>query len=237
MISRRCSTSETRRGPVPDQVAGPPVRPEFRPTLPELLEPRIGRRGTVVLAVLAVVAILAVVVLTRGGGGSTTPLVVRGPVTFNLIYDAGRLERPAPPPGASLLLRTTASDPDPETFTVRPITLPPYRGDPAGIEPIVASGLIAQMRRSDPGFIVRSEGRTRINRQPGYQIQFQTQVGGRTAYGRRTLLFPDEPGVREGADITIVSVRSPTIPNVDAVGSNGPMKQPYRSFRFGSERP
>jgi hypothetical protein len=120
---------------------------------------------------------------------------------------------------------------------VRPITLPAYRGDPAGVEPIVASGLIAQMRRTYPGFILRSESRTRINRQPGYQIQFQTRVDGRTAYGRRTILFPDEPAVREGADITVLSVRSPTIPNVDAVGSNGPMKQPYRSFRFGTERP
>ena len=26
-------------------------------------------------------------------------------------------------------------------------------------------------------------------------------------------------------------------PNVDAVGSNGPLKQPYRSFRLGTERP
>ena len=126
---------------------------------------------------------------------------------------------------------------DPERFSVRPITLPPYTGDPAGVEPIVASGLIRQMRREDPGFVLRSEGRTRINQQPGYQIQFQTRVGGRLAFGRRTMLFADEPGVRQGADITLVSVRSPTIPNVDAVGSNGPLKQPYRSFRLGAERP
>jgi hypothetical protein len=137
----------------------------------------------------------------------------------------------------ALMLRTPASDPDPETFTARPITLPAYSGDPAGVQPAVASGLIDQMRAADPAFILRAEGRTRINSQPGYQIQFQTRVGGRLAYGRRALLFPDEPGVRDGADVTVVSVRSETIPNVDAVGSNGPMKQPYRSFRFGTERP
>lgn len=225
---------------MPERLAGPPVRPEFRPTLPELLGPRLRRLSRVGVALLALagVALVALLVVLGGGGGAATQtVVVRQPVAFNLVYDGDRLERAAPPAGASLLLRTVAADPDPETFTVRPITLPPYRGDAAGIEPVVASGLIAQMRRADPGFILRSESRTRINSQPGYQIQFQTRVAGRIAYGRRTILFPDEPGVREGADITVLSVRSPTIPNVDAVGSNGPMKQPYRSFRFGTERP
>lgn len=226
---------------MPDRLAGPPVRPEFRPTLPELLAPglrRVGRRGVIALVLAgAVLAGLLVVLLARGSGAATRTVVVRAPVAFNLVYDAGRLDRAIPPTGASLLLRTRARDRDPESFTVRPITLPVYTGDPAGIEPIVASRLIDEMRRADPEFILRSESRTRINRQPGYQVQFQTRVGGRTAYGRRTILFPDEPGVRQGADITVLSVRSPTIPNVDAVGSNGPMKQPYRSFRFGTERP
>jgi hypothetical protein len=221
-------------------VASPPVRPELRPTLPELLGPRLrrlGRAGTAVLAVAALVTVIALIAIGRGAGDGTKVLVVRGPVTFNLKYDPARLERVTPAAGVSLLLQTQASDPDPESFTVRPITLPPYTGEPAGVEPVVASGLIRQLRRADPDFILRKEGRTRINRQPGYQIQFQTRVGGRIAYGRRTLLFPDEPSVREGADITLLSVRSPTIPNVDAVGSNGPLKQPYRSFRFGAERP
>ncbi len=225
---------------MPEGYAGPPVRPEFRPTLPELLGPRLrrlGRVGTAVLGAVALVLVVALISLRGGGGDGTKVLVVRGPVTFNLKYDPVRLDRAAPQAGDSLLLRTVASDADPERFTVRPITLPPYTGDPAGVEPVVASGLISQMRRDDPNFILRSEGRTRINQQPGYQIQFQTRVGGRLAFGRRTFLFLDEPAVRQGADITLVSVRSPTIPNVAAVGSNGPLKQPYRSFRLGAERP
>jgi hypothetical protein len=200
--------------------AGPPVRPEFGPTLPELLAPRMRAIGHARLAALLVAGALAAgaLALLIGGPGSTTDtVVVREPVAFNLVYDTARLERPQPPPGGvALMLRTPASDPDPETFTARPITLPAYSGDPAGVQPAVASGLIDQMRAADPAFILRAEGRTRINSQPGY---------------------PDEPGVRDGADVTVVSVRSETIPNVDAVGSNGPMKQPYRSFRFGTERP
>lgn len=225
---------------MPERTAGPPVRAELRPTLPELLGPRIrrlGRVGRVVVVTVALLVAALLVVLASGSGDDAKVLLVRGPVTFNLTHDPGRLERATPPPGASLLLRTPASDPDPEHLVVRPITLPPYEGEPAGVQPIVASGLIEQMRRADPAFILRSEGRTRINRQPGYQIQFQTRVGGSTAYGRRTLLFADEPGVRAGADVTLLAVRSPSIPNVDAVGSNGPTKQPYRSFRLGSERP
>ena len=228
------------RSPVPERFAGPPVRREFRPTLPELLGPRmrrLGRAGTIVVGAVGLIVVAMVIALGRSGGDGTKVLVVRGPTTFNLKYDPARLARAAPQAGDSLLLRTVAADPDPERFSVRPITLPPYTGDPAGVEPIVASGLIRQMRREDPGFILRSEGRTRINQQPGYQIQFQTRVGGRLAFGRRTMLFADEPGVQQGADVTLVSVRSPTIPNVDAVGSNGPLKQPYRSFRLGAERP
>jgi len=220
--------------------ARPPVRPEFGPTLPELLAPRlrgIGRMRRAALVVAGLLALAAAVLLVRGSGSTTDTVVVSGPVAFNLVYDSARLERSQPPPGVALELRTPASDADAETFTVRPITLPAYRGDPAGVQPVVASALIEQMRRADPEFILRSEGRTRINSQPGYQVQFQTRVDGRTAYGRRALLFPDEPGVRKGADITVRSVRSDAIPNVDAVGSNGPMKQPYRSFRFGTERP
>jgi hypothetical protein len=226
---------------VADGRSGPPVLDEFRPTLAELAGPHwraAGRRRRVALiAALGAIVMLAAALVMRGGGAATRTVVVEQPVAFNLVYDAARLARTDPGPGASLDLRTPPSDPDPERFTVRPITLPPYRGDPASIQPIVASRLIDEMRSADPAFILRAEGRTRINRQPGYQIQFQTTEGGRTVYGRRTLLFPDEPGVREGADITVRSARSPAVPNVDAVGSNGPLKQPYRSFRFGTERP
>jgi hypothetical protein len=225
---------------VAERLAGPPVREEFRPTLPELLGPRLrrmGRWGAALVAVAGVVLVLLLVVLARGSQDGTRVVVVRGPAAFNLAYDPARLDRVTPAAGDALRLQSPASDPAPASVTVRPITLPAYTGDPAGVEPLVASTLIARMRQADPQFILRSEGRTRINQQPGYQIQFQTARGGHTVYGRRALLFADQPGVRQGADVTLVAARSPTIPNVDAVGSNGPTKLPYRSFRLGTERP
>lgn len=216
------------------------VKPEFGPTLPELVTPRLRawpRWAQVALACAAAALAAAVLWAMFLKDDGREPIVVRGPVAFNLLKDEQRLVRVAPRTGESLRLQTPASDPDPESFTVKPVVLPAYEGDTSGVLPIYATGLIEAMRAADPQFVLRSEGRARVNSQPGYQIQFQTRRGGRTTYGRRALLFVEEPGVREGADITMLAVRSPAMPNVDAVGSNGPTKLPYRSFRLGTERP
>ena len=215
------------------------VRPEFGPTLGQLAAPRLRGRPRwllIALALAVVLLVVAAVALISGGSDSRTTVVVAKPVAFNLVYQPDKLSKVAPAAGQELALQTRAGD-DPESVTVSPVRLPAYTGDPSGILPVYASGLIDQMRRADPNFILRSEGRARVNAQPGYQIQFQTQQGGRTVYGRRALLFQDEPGVRDGADILLLAARSPSIPNYNAVGSNGPTKLPYRSFRLGTERP
>jgi hypothetical protein len=215
------------------------VRPEFGPTLPELAGPRwraLSRGGQAVAVVVALLVVALLLWRTTGGDDRTT-VVIAHPLAFNLVYDDAKLDRVVPPRGASLLLRTPASDPDPESVTVAPVRVPAYRGDIAGVLPLYAATVIRRMEQADPQFILRSEGRTRINRQPGYQIQYQTRRGGRTTYGRRTFLFADEPAQRDGADINLLAARSPSMPNVDAVGSNGPTKLPYRSFRLGTERP
>jgi hypothetical protein len=220
-------------------MVSPPVRPEFGPTLPELAGPRwraLPGHARIAVAVLAALVAVALLVRTLGGDDRTV-VVVSAPVAFNLVYDDTKLDRVAAPAGTSLRLVTPASDPDPESVTVAPLRLPAYRGDINGALPVHAATVIRDMRRADPAFVLRSEGRTRINRQPGYQIQFQTERGGRTTYGRRTFLFKDEPAQRDGADILLLAARSPSMPNVDAVGSNGPTKLPYRSFRLGTERP
>ena len=216
------------------------VRPEFGPTLPEIAGPWVRRRPRWLrIAVVAAVLLVAVatVLAVRGSAEPTTTVVVRSPLAFNLVYQADRLDRIAPGAGEELRLHSKPGDRAPALIAVRPVRLPPYTGDPAGTLPVFASRLIAQMQRADPTFVLRSEGRARVNGQPGYQIQFQVTRNGRTVYGRRALLFEDKPAVREGADITLLATRSPTVPNVDSVGSNGPTKLVYRSFRLGTERP
>ena len=56
--------------------------------------------------------------------------------------------------------------------------------------------------------------------------------------GKRVLLVavPDPPP-RSGLDITMLAQRSPAIPRADAVAANGALKTPYRSLRFGTDRP
>jgi hypothetical protein len=216
------------------------VREEFGPTLPELLAPRVRglpRVARVALGALAVAVVVALAWLVLRPTPGQTAIVVRKPIDFNLITTQG-VRRVAPRGGE--LLRLQAAAGPAQTFTVGRLAIPPYRGDVTAELTFMASGLIDDMQAHVPGFVLRSEGRARVNTSPGYQISYQAQIGGHTGYGRRVLLVPD-PGIeshpRVAADIDLRAARSPAIPNADAVGNNGLLKTPLRSFRFGTQRP
>jgi hypothetical protein len=219
------------------------VRPEFGPTLPELLAPRIRalpRLAQVALAALAVIAVLAaaLVLLRKEENGGRLDAVVREPIAYNLVYPR-TLQRVRPQGRETLRLQTPAGAKDPQSFAVTPYTLPAYKGDPTGILTLTSANMISAMRRTIPGFVWRGDGRVNYNRQPGYEILFQARIDGRTTYGRRTLLLPggDTPP-KEGVDITMLAARSEAIPRVDAIGAAaGALKTAIRSFRFGTERP
>jgi hypothetical protein len=218
------------------------VRPEFGPTLPELLGPRVRalpRSARVALAALAALVVLvAAAVLLRDSGDTRPHAVVRAPVAFHLLYPKP-LERVTPRGREVLRLQTPRGTVAPQSFAVTPLRLAPYRGDVSAVLLGMAGPLIERMSRTVPGFVWRGDGRVNYNRQPGYEIQYQATIGGRTTYGRRTLLVPggDTPP-RAGVDITILAARSPAVPNVNAVASStGALKTAIRSFRFGTERP
>jgi len=218
------------------------VREEFGPTLPELVGPRVRALPRAAQLVLAAVAALVVVVLAlvvlRGTEDTRAHAVVRAPIAYNLVYPPS-LQRVRAHAGETLRLETPPGTTAPQSFAVKPFTLPPYRGDSTGILTLMSANMITRMRAQYPGFIWRGDGRVNYNRQPGYEILFQAKIGGRTTYGRRTMLVPggDTPP-REGLDITMLAARSPAIPRVDAVGSaSGALKTAIRSLRFGTERP
>ena len=215
------------------------MRPEFGPTLPELLAPRLRRLPRGVQAVVAVVALAVVAValaVVFGRGGDQT-VVVRGPATFNLQYPSG-LVRVAPRRGELLRLESPPGARYPLLYVVRPSTLPPYVGDINGIVPLFSARVITAMQGANPAFVLRGEGRMRVNENAfGYSLQFQTRLGGRLTFGRRLLLYPGETGVRRGVDVLMFARASPTVPNVDAVGGAGPLKPAMRTFRFGAKRP
>jgi hypothetical protein len=214
------------------------VREEFGPTLPELVGRRLGVRPRTVWLSLAAVGAVAVVVLAWLALRPTpnqSGVVVRDPVTYNLIYPDA-LRRVAPHSGETLRLQSRSGPP--QSFAVRTLRLAPYKGDVSAALAFLSSSLIDEMRGQYQEFVWRGDGRVNINKQPGYQIIFQARVDGKTTYGRRVLLVasPDPPP-REGVDLTILAARSPSVPNLDSVGATGALKTAYRSFRFGSDRP
>jgi hypothetical protein len=214
------------------------VREEFGPTLPELLGSRLGvpvRKVWLALAAVGVVALAVVLWLSLRPTPGQTGVVVRKPVTFNLVY-TDALRRVAPREGEVLRLQTHSGPP--QSFAVRPLSIPAYKGDVSAALTFMSVRLIDEMRAHYQGFIWRSDGRVNINKQPGYQIVFQARVNGRTTYGRRVLLVraPDPPP-HSGLDITMLAARSTAVPKADAVGGNGALKTAYRSLRFGADRP
>lgn len=225
-------------------MAAPLVKPQYGPSLPALLAPRVralprgAQRAVAVGAVLAAVAVLAALALiVVRHDASTRSAVVRKPVAFNLIW-TGALVRTTPRGAELLRLTSQPGAANLQRFAAAPLRLPPYRGEPSGLLPLYAETvMLPKIRREFPGAVVRGEGKARINDLPGYQINFQGTLGGRVVYGRRVALLPDQTGAREGADLELLATRSPAVPRADAVGANGALKTPYRSFRLGTSRP
>jgi hypothetical protein len=213
------------------------VRPEFGPTLPELLGPRfrvLPRALRLALAALGAVVVLVLLyaIFLRGDGPKAKrAVIVRTPIAFNFVYRAP-FRKQAPQAGE--LARVGSRD---QSFSVRELKLPPYRGDAAGFLPLYAATLEAQMAKDLPGFTWRADGRTNINKQQGFEIVFQfRRPDGTLTYGRRTLLLPNVTA-RQGADLWAIAPRSPSVVRADDVGHNGGLKTALRSFRFGTERP
>lgn len=202
------------------------VKREFGPTLPQLVSSRLL---AVVAAVLAIVA--AVVLLSGATERDETTVVVREPVAFNLRHGPA-LERVRALPGEQLRLRGRD-----QSFTVRPLSLPAYRGEPAGSLPAFAETAIRELDARYEDFELADEGRARINENPGYGVGFRARLDGRRVWGRLVMLVPDEPAVRQGVTIEMVAGRRAGVSNASEVGTVGQVKLPYRSFRFGTEAP
>lgn len=211
------------------------VKPQYGPTLIALVGglPRAARIATIAVGVLLVAGALTIAVRTRP---DEIAVIVRGPQTFNLIYPS-QLQR-VTRPGALLALRRERADGlFLDSYVVRPLSLPAYRGVVGGLLPVYADGYLKRMRRRYASTRLKLEGRTRINNAIGYQLVMQTKQGRRTLYVRHLLLVPEEPdGARRGVVIEIESTPAAGTPNAIANGNAGPLKTALRSFRFGTSR-
>lgn len=210
------------------------VKPQYGPTLVQMLAPRslAVRAGAGALAVLLLLAVLLVAWSTRA---DETFVLERAPVTFNLVYGP-QLER-VQQRGAAVALENERRGLFLDSYVVRPLTLPRYRGVASGTLPVYAVGYIDRLRERYRGFEFVAEGRSRINNGIGYQVTFRTKQGTRTLYGRHLLLVEEKPdGLRRGVVLELTSTSAAGTPNATEIGNHGALKTPLRSFRFGQER-
>jgi hypothetical protein len=212
-----------------------PMKPEYGPTLGRLLSPRWRAasplvRGAVIAAGVALLALLVAAVLTLENASYSHG----GRLPFSFAYRS--LYRVAPDPGGYVKVQRRRVDGTLEdSYSVAPLTLPPYSGELSGELPVYASGYIRELQQRDTGFVLRGEGKTRVNAVPAYQVVYTAVVEGRTMYGRDVLLLPERPGAREGVEIVMLT--SPTANSqVDSpleVASTGVLLRPLKSFTFG----
>ena len=206
------------------------VRPAFGPTLPQLLGPR---RWRVVRAISIAVAIAVAAIVVAGRASSSERAVIgHGTPSFNYTY-------------AAPLRRVGATDVEDvrsgvfvQSMTVRTLRLPAYRGDASGTLAILADALSSRLAAEHPGFTSVSEGRARINDNPGYYIAWEAMLGKRRLFGRDYMLVPGETTApRSGVRLELLSTYAGGVSGADDVGRAGKLKQTLRSFRFGTERP
>lgn len=212
-----------------------PIKPEYGPTLGRLLSPRwraasrLARGAVIASAVVLLVLVLAAVLTLENARFSHG-----GRVPFSFSYRS--LFRVAPDPGGYVKVQRRGSDGRLEdSFAVEPLRLPAYSGALSGELPLYAAGHIRAMSARYTDFVLRGEGKTRVNTVPAYNVMYTALVEGRTMYGRDVLLLPERPGVRDGVELVMLT--SPTassqVTSPLEVASAGVLLKPVKTFSFG----
>jgi hypothetical protein len=213
-------------------MAAVPIKPEYGPTLGRVLSPRWRAasplvRGLVRVGIVGLIALLIGLFLTLENAHYSHG----GSVPFGFSYRG--LDRVAPGPGQYVKLERRRADGRlQDSFAVGPLTLAPYSGAQTGALALYAAGYIDQLRAHEPGFVLRGEGKTRVNAVPAYQVVYTTVVDGREMYGRNVLLLPQRPHARRG--VKIVMLTSPTanaqVTSPLEVASEGVLLRPVKTF-------
>lgn len=211
-----------------------PLKPEYGPTLGRLLAPRWHAASRLVQAIVIAggIGLLALVI----GAGLTLENAHYshgGPAPFSFSYRG--LYRTAPESGQYVQVRSPAHGPLRNSFAVGPLRLPPYTGGLSAEYPLYAASYIAGLRRRYSGFVLRGEGKTRVNTVPAYDIAYTAQIEGRTVYGRDVLLVGEQTGARAGVYIEMLSAprADPGVTAPLLVGTTGVLERPLESFTIG----
>lgn len=215
-------------------MAALPLRPEYRPTLPQLLAPRWhgASRGvralTIAFAAMLAVAVVALVLTLL-----PARISYGGAVPFSFSYRS--LYRTSPTPGGDVrVVRRDRAGNIEDSFAVAPLILPPYRGALSGAEPLYAAGYIRSLAARLPAFELQGEGKTRVDLMPAYNIYYSALVGGRTMWGRDVLLVPEGNEARRGVVISMLTTpqASAQVSSPLLVATAGVLYKPLRTFNF-----
>lgn len=215
-------------------MAAVPIRPEYGPTLGRVLEPRWRAasrpaRAAAIAAAAALVLLATAVALTLLPAGYSRG----GRVPFSFSYRG--LYRVAPDPGAYVKVQSRGGEGPPRySYEVYPLRLAPYAGSASGALPVYATSYIARLRSEVAGFVLRGEGKTRVNTMSAYQVLFTTTVAGEELYGRNVLLLPQRDGAREGVVIAMLTAADATkqVKAPSEVASTGVLLRPLKTFGF-----
>ncbi len=215
-------------------MASIPLKPEYGPTLGELLAPR-WRAASRVVRTIVVAGGVALLALAVGAALTleNAHYARGGPVPFSFSYRG--LYRTAPAAGEYVQVQRRVHGRQEDSFAVGPLNLPPYTGSLSAELPLYAASYIDGLRHRYAGFVLHGEGKTRVNTVPAYAIAYTAQIAGHTIYGRDILLLPERPNVRAGVHIVMQSsagassqVTSPLL-----VGTAGVLERPLETFTFG----
>jgi hypothetical protein len=211
------------------------VAQEFRPTLREELarRPPGTRRAVAALLAVVVLGLLAWALAPKHKG---VHYVHESAPVFNLRY-ADAFHRLTPQGGEFLHIRRQAGGRVLDSFSVKRLELPPYRGDVGGLLPVYAERVLGELRAAYPGLRLVEEGKARVNLVAGYSILFRVGRGRDRMFGREVLLPEPKPGARTGVRMSLRTWKGSGVPEARQLGAHGALKTPYRSFRYGTEAP
>jgi hypothetical protein len=216
-------------------MAAVPIKPQYGPTLGRILSPTWRAatpllRRAVIASAIALLALIAVAVLTLENASFSRG----GRVPFSFSY-RGLYRAPADPGGYVKVERHSNDGRLEDSFAVGPLRLPSYDGGLSSELPLYAAGYLAVIGRRYPHFVLRGEGKTKINTVPAYDIFYTTVLNGQLMFGRDVLLLPPRPGAREGVDIVILTAKTANkqVKSPLEVATTGILLRPLKTFTFG----
>jgi hypothetical protein len=213
-------------------MASIPLKPEYGPTLGELLAPRWHAASRLVRAIVVAAGVgLLALALGTALTLESAHYAHGGPAPFSFSYRG--LYRTAPAAGEYVQVQRVAHGRLEDSFAVGPLRLPRYTTSLSAELPLYAASYIAGLRHRYAGFVLRGEGKTRVNTVPAYAVAYTAQIAGRTVYGRDVLLLPEQPGARAGVHIAMLSVPRPQVTSPLLVGTAGVLELPLETFTFG----